>query len=207
MNTWPVFSLKVRRTSNVSDRRHGFCEAYIDAHFRTLDSGRRAFYPFGAFGRKGFLIQAADQEARLRYRVREYRTGLALASILVGCAFGWAFRAMAEWQVLLYIAAWEPFIWIAGRVVFHRFTRRMERVDVANSPVEFWRSLGESIHAFRLIATAAMLMCGAGLVFFLYVTVSPRWTFLAIGVLVMLSVIPYGIALRQAVHRRHAWPS
>ena len=77
-----------------------------------------------------------------------------------------------------------------------RFTRKMEKSDVPNSPVAYWRSMGQTMHPLRLILATTLVVGAASACFYFLVRLREPMLLL-FGVLLLVSVVPYAIALKS----------
>ncbi|MCK5247338.1 hypothetical protein KAR02_10585 [Candidatus Bipolaricaulota bacterium] len=175
-------------------RERGFLSTATNAHFRTLDDGKSIFYPQGMYGRGGFVISSTEQEMLLRRNAREYRSALSILYLIATIAFGTFFQRMSFWQHIAWVAGFVAVDWVVGRIYFGRFTRKMEPADAPNAPIEFWRSMGQTMHPLLLIlqATLVAAFAGAGLYYFVQLR---EPILLLFGVLMTAGLTPSVIAL------------
>ncbi|MBU0595206.1 hypothetical protein KJ567_00775 [Candidatus Bipolaricaulota bacterium] len=172
----------------------GYFDTIVNSHFRTLDGGTLVFYPYGAFGRCGYVVESERQEASLRRRAR--RLGrLSYALYLVAAFVAARFVPQIDWPVFLLIMAigWVP-DWMTARLAFWSLTRRMERATGANSPMAYWRNMGRTMHPalLALFGIFGLLMAAAG---FLIYALDRDAIGLLIGAFFALLIFPYALAM------------
>ena len=194
MSGWLRLRARSERQYRESMRERGFLSTAANAHFRTLDDGKSIFYPQGMYGRGGFVISSTEQEMLLRRNAREYRSALSILYLIATIAFGAFFQRMGFWQHITWVAGFAAVDWVVARIYFGRFTRRMEPAGVPNSPIEFWRSMGQTMHPMLLILQAILVaaFAGAGLYFFVQLR---EPILLLFGVLMTAGLTPFVIAL------------
>lgn len=177
--------------------RSGYFEATADSCFRTLEDGRRVFYPHGPFGRRGYVVQRRRDEDALRERVKAEFVLMAIASPFLAGLYGSFLRDTDVGPLLLMLAGLYVANWIATELLCWPLTRRLERADVPNSPIAAWRRMGRTVHPGWLILGVGFLlsMSAAG---FLLCVLERQPSGLLIGCLCILGASPYGVAI-------HAW--
>ncbi len=195
------------RASRESERNTpllgGYFEAMTDMHFRTLDDGRRVFYPQGVFGRRGYIVESGRLEKRLRRRAWTDSIATILSAAFLGSAYGAFFRNYGLTGLVLLIATGAVASWLAAKLAYWPLIRQLERSHIANSPIACWRRLGQLAHPAWLIFGVSLLAALSALGFFLYAHEG-----LTIGIVMGLYLIPftipYGIALRSWWRHRAA---
>ena len=73
-----------------------FFDSSIDAYFHTNEDGITAFYPGGIFGRRGVVVESAEQEQDLRAAVRRAFMGIWILIAIVSAAYAAAHFAWLE---------------------------------------------------------------------------------------------------------------
>jgi len=162
MSGWLELQGRAEKKYRESLPERGFFNTATNGHFRTLANGKSIFYPQGTYGRSGFAVSSTEQEMLLRRNAREYRKGISVAYFIVSVAFAGFFQRMEFWQHMTWIAGFVALDWIVARIYFRRFTRKMETSDVPNSPVAYWRSMGQTMHPLLLILEIVGLCFFAG---------------------------------------------
>lgn len=174
----------------------GFFKTATDAHFQKLDDGKTIFYPQGVYGRSGFTVSSTEREMLLRRNAREYRKGVSVAYFIVSVVFAGFFQRMEFWQHMTWVAGFIALDWIVARIYFRRFTHKMEASDEPNSPIAYWRSMGQTMHPLRLILATTLVVGAASACFYFLVRLREPMLLL-FGVLLLVSVVPYAIALKS----------
>lgn len=202
MSGWLELQARAEKKYRESMPERGFFNTAANAHFRTLEDGKSIFYPQGKLGRSGFAISSTEQEMLVRRNAREYRKGVSIAYFIISMAFGSFFRRMEFWQHMTWIAGFFAVDWIFARIYFRRFTKLMQSADVRNSPVEHWRSMGQTMHPLLLFLEIILLGIFSSAA--LYYSVKSREPLLLLfGVLMAAGIIPFVIALRSWWTARH----
>jgi hypothetical protein len=173
----------------------GYFESAADTCFRTLDDGRRVFYPHGPFGRRGYVIEKRRDEDALRERVKAELVLTAIASPFLAGLYGSFLRDMGVLHFLLLMAGLYVASWIATELLCWPLTRRLERAAVPNSPTAAWRRMGRTVHPGWVILGAGFLLAISAAGFLLYAC-ERQATGLLIGFACLLGASPYGIAIR-----------
>ncbi len=196
MSGWLGLRARSERQYRESMPERGFLNTATNAHFRTLDDGKTIFYPRGAFGRRGFIISATEQEMLLRRNIREYRIGISIVCSVASIAFGSFFQRMEFWQHMTWVAGFFAVDWVFARIYFRRFTKRMESADVPNSPVATWRSMGRTMHPLSLILLVIFVAGIAGACLSLFLQ-QREPILLMFGALMVVGLVPFVIALKS----------
>ena len=173
----------------------GYFDSLVEGHFGHLNDGEVIFYPYGPFGRRGYIVDSPVVEGRLRQRAR----GLGRWSLLVCAiaAFGASrFIEQIDFVVFLLILAigWIP-DWILARLAYASLTRSMKRASAPNSPIAYWKAMGRTMHPalLLLLAASGLLFTAGGFVLFFWMG-DPIG--LVIGVLFGALTLPaYGVAI------------
>ena len=198
MRDWT--GLRIRRERHERESASGWVwqDAVSNAHFRRLEDGQLLFYPAGAFGLRGYIVGTSEQEALLRARAREWRHGLTLLGLLLYVLMSKGIVQDLSWTYAASVAGWWILLLAVEHVIFLPITRHMDRADVANSPVSYWRSLGRSCHPLVLVGQAVfgVIMTGG---FFYAFTLQYNWILVAGAILAVATLlVPALIAL-------HSW--
>jgi hypothetical protein len=174
--------------------RAGFLHAWISGHFQTLENGERVFYPQGAFGRHGFALASPEQELILRTNIRGFQRlygGILIALILI---FSGYLSTQTSWPVLLIVIGSWPALWLLAKVYFWSFTRTMESIDIPNSPMAHFRSMGRTVNPTMLIGQTVFVLAISGAS--LYSAYQNRDPIrLLLGMFVATAIVPYMVAL------------
>lgn len=146
-----------------------FTSPDVNAHFRKLDDGRTLFYPMGIFGRRGFVVASTEQETLLRVHARGGSRKGGAAVLLVGflgmIAIGvfTPLLRLVPWFAAGFVAALFTATWVFMRNYFRPFTEGMESANVPNSPIAYWRSVGQTMHPLwlvvQLVGIVALVSC------------------------------------------------
>ena len=176
------------------ESRRGFAHAWINGHFRPLDDGEKIFYPLGAFGRRGFAVSSIDQELALRANLRRLQRIVPRVSTGLILFLGIDPVALESWQLSLIAIASCLIFWIVVRAYFRAFTRHMEPIDIPNSFVSTWKSVGTTVHPMLLIAHALFVGFLSGFTFFNAFQEQSLARFV-ISVVIATMLIPNGVAL------------
>jgi len=198
----PQFSREHREVSGEPLRR-GLFDRLADGHFRMLDDGRKAFYPAGACGRRGYIVASTDQEVILRQRLHEGRKAHRIAYYVF--LFAWIavrgremidFTEWRFWELVLLFAGGGLLDWSWSHVAHYRITRRMERASVPNTPIVHWRTAGRNAHPAFLAFQVLFIVGFTGIG--LYLSIRDMNAF---GILVFLlfggMLIPFCITVRN----------
>ncbi|MFC2099235.1 hypothetical protein ACFLSF_00160 [Candidatus Bipolaricaulota bacterium] len=177
----------------------GYFDTIVNSHFRTLADRTSIFYPYGAFGRRGYVVASDAQEAALRRRAR--RLGRwSYAVCLIAALVARRFVAQIDWPVFLAILAvgWVP-DWGIAHITFWSLTKQMDRATVANSPIAYWKTMGRTMHPALLVlfGVCAVAMAAGG---FLFYTLDRDAVGLLLGALFALLILPYAIAMWSRWH-------
>ena len=174
--------------------RGGFLQAWISGHFRKLEDGKLLFYPQGAFGRRGYAIASTEQELILRTNVRGFQrvyTGLLMVLILF---FSGYLSGQPSWMTFLLVIGCGPVSWLSTKAYFWSLTRSMESVDVPNSPIACWRSMGTAVNPTLLIGQTIFISAISGATLRrAYQRQNLVW--LLLGMILVTALVPYVIAL------------
>jgi len=132
----------------------------------------------------------------LRRNAREYRKGVSVVYLIVSLVFAGFFQRMEFWQHTTWVAGFIALDWIVARIYFRRFTHKMQTSDVPNSPVAYWRSMGQTIHPLLLILEIIGLCVFACAALYSAVRLNEPILFL-FGALLVAGLVPVVIALRS----------
>lgn len=182
------------RPDAVSAGDLGYFTAPSNTHFRTLEDGTRIFYPHGALGRRGYVVVSVVMEQRLAGRVKALRKISAAACAPFALGYVLLDLDPAPLRLVGVIGGLFAMGWVVTEVVFRSFTRRMKRMWIANSPLEQWRKMGQTVRPAPLMVagTVAITMSICG---FLTCVFRRNAVGIPVGVLMAIASIPYGIAL------------
>ena len=182
------------------DTRAGatFCllESAADACFLTLEGGTKIFYPQGAFGRRGYIVESSRSEEALRRRVKNLHVGTILAVPLLASAYGAFLRDTGLLRFALLIACSFVAWWLIARLGSWPLTRRLKRSDVSNSPIACWNRMGQRTHPVWLIL-APFYFAALSAVGFVFFATERNPVGLAIGLMMPLAAVPYLVAIRH----------
>ena len=186
--------LKVQGEPSESEYRGGFLHAWINGHFRTLEDGEKIFYPLGAFGRRGYAVASTEQELILRKSVRSSQriTMVALTGLILFSSINLA--TLESWKLLLFLVGSWPLSWMFARAYFWNFTRGMEPVDIPNSFVATWRSMGRTVQPLLLVGQSMFVAVLSGYSM-LKAYQTQDLARLLIGIIIATALIPYGVAI------------
>jgi hypothetical protein len=177
-----------------SENHGGFLHAWINGHFRVLEDGETIFYPLGAFGRRGYAVASTEQELILRKTVLTSQRIARVALIGFALFFTMTLATLESWKLLLVVVGSWPISWVFARAYFWTFTRGMESVDIPNSFLATWRSMGQTVHPLLLVSQSLFLVFVSG-----YSMLKAYQTQdsarLLIGLIIATALIPYGVAL------------
>lgn len=177
-----------------SEYRAGFLHAWISGHFQTLENGERVFYPQGAFGRRGFALASPEQELILRTNVRGFQRIYSVVLMILILSFSGSLLARTSWQMILIVIGSGPVFWLLAKVYFWSFTRTMELVNVPNSPMAHFRSMGRTVNPTMLIGQTVFVLAISGAS--LYSAYQNRDPIrLLLGMFVATAIVPYVVAL------------
>ena len=175
------------------------------SYFRNLPDERRVFYPHGLFGRTGYLVETAAQEARLKKYLFYYLASGCVFGLLVG-AFGapFLFRAglfgLSVGVVVVLVCCW-----LYGKLFFLPVVRTMKKIKKANDPLEKCEELGASLHPVFLFGSAGLVYLSA--VFCILVFVFTQELFFGLGGLYFsLLGVPLTIAVTFRLSGSHRRP-
>ncbi|MBE0636331.1 hypothetical protein IH601_10085 [Candidatus Bipolaricaulota bacterium] len=174
--------------------RAGFIHAWISGHFQTLEDGERLFYPQGAFGCRGFAVSSTEQELILRTNVRGFQRIYSVALMILILSFSGSLLTRTSWQMIpIVIGSW-PIFWLFAEAYFWSFTRTMEPVNVPNSPMAHFRSMGRTVNPSLLIGQTVFVLAITGAS--LYSAYQNRDPIrLLLGIFVATAIVPYVVAL------------
>lgn len=174
--------------------RSGFLQAWISGFFLTREDGRRIFYPQGSQGRRGYLIVSTEQEMIVRADVGRFQRlqhGILFVLMLF---FSGLLASQPSWQLLLAVLASWPLLWALGKAYFWRFTRTMEPVHIANSPMTHWRSMGRTVNPPLLIVQMIVVVAISGATLYrAYENQDP--VFLLIGIFLAAGLFPFAVGI------------
>jgi len=162
-------------------------------YFRTLDDGRKAFYPHGMYGLSGY-IAPPEAEARLLARAKGLHLFVCVACIWIALAVGSWIGELDATGLLALIGALAAASWLAASVVFWPLTRRLGRVAVRNTPLAHWRALGSRAHPAYLalcLGLSAVLATRGLLIWRL--EHDPKGLVIA-GVITAIGLVPHAFA-------------
>jgi len=174
--------------------RSGFLQAWISGFFLTREDGRRIFYLQGAHGRRGYVIVSTEQEMILRANVRGFQRLQGGILFVLMLFFSGLLASQPSWQLLLTVLASWPLLWVLGKAYFWRFTRTMEPVHIANSPMTHWRSMGRTVNPALLIVQMIFVVAISGATLYrAYENQDP--VLLLIGMMVAAGLFPFAVAM------------
>jgi len=165
----------------------------VDACFRTLADGTRIFYPQGAFGRRGFVVESPYTEASLRLRAKGVGILLTAVLPLLWFACGPILPDSDPLRVVLLLAGANAVAWLATWLAHWPTTRRLQQADVPNSPIASWTRMGQRIRPVWLVLGALILIGTSGL---MVVAWERAAVGTALGFLLLLGAVPYLVAIR-----------
>lgn len=183
-------------TTALPEGRSGYHESVADSCFQTLDDGKRVFYPHGAFGRRGYVIEKRRDEDALRRRVKNELVLMSVVSPFLAGFYGSFLRDAGVVRLLLLLTGLYVASWIVTELLCWPLTRRLERADVPNSPIAAWRRMRRSMHPGWLIVGSVLFLC-LSVAGFLLRAIEGQAAGLLIGFLSILCAVPYLIALRS----------
>jgi len=173
-------------------------ESVAESYFRTLEGGAKIFYPQGAFGRHGYVVESSRSEEALRRRVKSLHLGMILAVPLLACVYGAFLRDAGLLRFALLLAGSSVVWWLISRLGSWPLTRRLERSDASNSPIACWSRMGEKTHPIWLILAASCFAALSAVGFALFATERDP-VGVVIGLTMPLGGFPYLVPIR---HRR-----
>jgi len=134
---------------------------YTDYFFRTLLDGTRVFNPAGIIGRRGYIVEAHEDEQAIRAALVWYRRVGALIAVPLGACIGFlliqnllrAYPSLSPSSVLTVVvlvialtAAVVVIDLIARAKYFRRFTARMQPIVTPNDSSKHLRELYQSTY-------------------------------------------------------------
>jgi len=130
----------------------------------------------------------------LRANVRGFRRLQGGILFVLMLFFSGLLASQSSWQLLLTVLASWPLLWVLGKAYFWRFTRTMEPVHIANSPMTHWRSMGRTVNPALLIVQMIFVVAISGATLYrAYENQDP--VFLLIGILLAAGQFPFAVGL------------
>jgi hypothetical protein len=191
-----------QRTEANHSTRQGIFGRRAAGHFRTLEDGRRVFYPMGSLGRLGYVLHSVDQELVLANRIQEgWKTSMVVTWIVsMVFALSRIGRLSYDWgygQWLLVFGGLWLLSWAQAHLAHRRLTRSMERTRLPNTTLAHWRNVGRMASPAFLVLQGGILIGLVGLGFHLFV-IEAR----AMGFVMVASL---GIPLVSWAVSVHSW--
>jgi len=172
----------------------GFFGTLGNNSIKTLEDGRKVFYPQGPLGRRGYLVSSGDQEREIRRSVRNFYIWVIIACGLLGGILVPLFSELNTFLFFILVGIGAFFGWLAAHLYFQKHTRAMERVETANTPITHWIQMGETLSAGTLIFFTLLFLLFAIGSFWLYGEDGDP-ILLFTGSLFGLMLLPYGLAI------------
>jgi hypothetical protein len=178
-----------------------FTSPDVNAHFRKLDDGKTLFYPLGIFGRRGFVVASTEQETLLRVHARggSRKGGAVLLVGFLGMIAIGVFTPLLRlvpWFAAGFVAALFTATWVFLRITFRRVTEGMKPAAVPNSPVTYWRSVGQTMHPLWLVFQTAAVVGTAAAYFYLAIRLGEPGMYVFGALMMVLWLIPLGFEIQ-----------
>ena len=187
-------NLARRNEDSRAGARFRLLESAADAYFRTLEDGTKIFYPQGAFGHRGYIVDSNRSEETLLRRVKSLHAVMILVMPLLASAYGAFLRDTGLLRFALVIVCSSVAWWLIARLGFWPQTRRLKRSGVSNSPIACWNRMGERTHPVWLVLAVSCVAALSAVGFVLFATeLNPVG--IAIGLTMPLAGFPYLVAI------------